>query len=135
MKERLDTLTKAPPYFASRVVAGAASSIWSGYVVVATGSAIGFVAAVALFTVGWLGARRFAKPAGDAKTPSWVDTAVPIVIALAATLPLVFGLLVIDTRDALPAALGAVAALLAGFLLSLATGPYRNEKVALSLEK
>jgi hypothetical protein len=133
LRRSMRGLRRAPTYLAARLVAGGAAAVWSLYVIVRTGSVLGWIVALALFAIGWFGARRFTKPAREAGSASWVDTVMPIVVALAAVLPLAFGLLVVDVRDAVPAALGAIASFLTGVLLSLASGPYRNEKVTLTL--
>jgi len=121
---------KTVPYAAIRLVGGILASVWCLYVFAREGSVptvfLGFVT----FTAGWFAAQRFGRPVGLSNRPPWLDTVLPIAIALFALLPAALFPLMGTVSIAVAAAI--VVLFFAGMSLSLGLGPYANVKVALS---
>ncbi len=120
---------KTVPYAAIRLGGGILAALWCVYVFSQEGSVptvfLGFVA----FTAGWFAAQRFGRPVGLSNRPPWLDTVLPIAIALFALLPAALFPLMGTVSIAVAAAI--VVLFFAGMSLSLGLGPYANVKVAL----
>ncbi|HEX9265928.1 MAG TPA: hypothetical protein VF965_00440 [Candidatus Limnocylindria bacterium] len=120
---------KTVPYAAIRLGGGILAALWCVYVFSQEGSVptvfLGFVA----FTAGWFAAKRFGRPVGLSNRPPWLDTVLPIAIALFALLPAALFPLMGTVSIAVAAAI--VVLFFAGMSLSLGLGPYANVKVAL----
>ena len=120
---------KTVPYAAIRLGGGILAALWCVYVFSQEGSVptvfLGFVA----FTAGWFAAQRFGRPVGLSNRPPWLDTVLPIAIALFALLPAALYPLMGTVSIAVAAAI--VVLFFAGMSLSLGLGPYANVKVAL----
>ena len=121
---------KTVPYAAIRLVGGILAALWCLYVFAREGSVptvfLGFVT----FTAGWFAAQRFGRPVGLSNRPPWLDTVLPVAIALFALLPAALFPLMGTVSIAVAAAI--VVLFFAGMSLSLGLGPYANVKVALS---
>ena len=121
---------KTVPYAAIRLGGGILAALWCVYVFSQEGSVatvfLGFVA----FTAGWFAAQRFGRPVGLSNRPPWLDTVLPVAIALFALLPAALFPLMGTVSIAVAAAI--VVLFFAGMSLSLGLGPYANVKVALS---
>ena len=120
---------KTVPYAAIRLGGGILAAVWCVYVFTREGSVatvfLGFVA----FTAGWFAAQRFGRPVGLSNRPPWLDTVLPIAIALFALLPAALYPFLGSVSVAIAAAI--IVLFFAGMLLSLGLGPYANVKVAL----
>ena len=118
------------PYRLIRLTAAAAALLVSGYVLLAAGAIVPAALAVACFAAGWYLAKRFGRPATDSTATPWLDTMLPFGIALFAILPAIVGPFIGDINVAVGIAI--VLPLFAGMALSLALGPYADQKVALA---
>lgn len=118
------------PYRLIRLAAGVAALIVSVYVLISAGAIVPMVFGIACFAAGWYLAKRFGRPATESGATPWLDTLLPFGIALFAILPAIVGPLIGDIDIAVGIAI--VLPLFAGMALSLAFGPYADQKVALA---
>ena len=120
---------KTVPYAAIRLGGGILAALWCVYVFSQEGSVPTVFLGLVTFSAGWFVAQRFGRPVGLSNRAPWLDTVLPIAIALFALLPAALFPLMGTVSIAVAAAI--VVLFFAGMSLSLGLGPYANVKVAL----
>ena len=120
---------KQVPYAAIRLVGGVVATLWCIFVFAREGSVPTAFLGLVAFTAGWFAAQRFGQPVGLSNRRPWLDTVLPIAIAVFAILPAALYPFLGTLSIAVAAAI--VVLFFAGMSLSLGLGPYANVKVAL----
>ena len=121
---------KTVPYAAIRLGGGVLATLWCIYVFSREGSVPTVFLGLVTFTAGWFAAQRFGRPVGLSNRPPWLDTVLPIAIAVFALLPAALYPFLGTVSIAVAAAI--VVLFFAGMSISLGVGPFANVKVGLA---